>query len=372
MGEPSSSVWIAAGALIVLLSLGCGDDPPPSQEPCGGAGVICRIAGTGVAAYNGDGKPADETAFYLPSAVDRGPDGLLYIMDFNNMRLRRIAGDGTVETVAGNGIHAIAVPDVLATDSPLENPVDFAFDADGSIVFVSIHDPRVFRLRTDGRIEVLAGSGLIGDFGDGGDALGAAFGEIWGVALGPAGEIYVSDRLAHRVRVIHPDGTIDTLAGDGTAGYSGDGAPATAAELHNPEGLFVDPTGAVLVADSGNHVIRRIDPSGDIDTIAGSGQMGFTGNGGPALMASFSRPTGITLHDGRLYIADTDNHCIRVVQPNGDVEALVGIGTPGLTGDGGSAEAAELFGPSRVHVEAGLLVVTDQRNSCVRSVEIGE
>lgn len=359
-----------AAAMIGASLLACSDEPAPAAEACGGPGVICRVAGTGVASYNGDGKPAAETAFYLPSAVDRGPDGLLYIMDFNNMRLRRIGDDGRVETVAGNGIHALATADVPATDSPLENPVDFAFDSDGSIVFVSIHDPRVFRLRTDQQIEVLAGSGLLGDFGDGGDALGAAFGEIWAVAIGPTGEIYVSDRLAHRVRVIHPEGTIDTYAGDGTAGYTGDGAAATGAQLRNPEGLFVDAAGAVLIADSGNHVIRRVDPSGQIDTIAGNGQAGFEGDGGPALGAAFSRPTGVTLHDGRLYVADTDNHCIRVVDPEGMVASLVGSGAPGLAGDGGPAEAAELFGPTRVHVEPGLLLFTDQRNSCVRSVEL--
>lgn len=368
--SPSARLRGALALLAGACVSACSDPAEDPPAPCGGEGVICRVAGTGVASFNGDGKLAEETALYLPSAVQRGPDERLYIMDFNNMRLRRIDDSGHVETVVGSGYHAIAVPDVAPTDSPLENPVDFAFASDGSVVMVSIHDPRVFRVRLGESIETIAGSGLVGDFGDGGDALGAAFFEIWGVAVGAGGEIYVADRLAHRVRVIHPDGTIDAFAGDGVAGSAGDGGLATVARLHHPEGVFAEDDGSLLIADSGNHKIRRVAPDGTIETVAGSGEAGFDGDGGPALDAALSRPTGVTRHDGRLYIADTDNHCVRVVGPDGVIDVVAGSGASGLAGDGGSAAAAELFGPTRVHVEPGLLVVADQRNHCVRSVEL--
>ena len=131
-----------AGLLLLALAA-CG---PPDVAPCGGAGVICRVAGTGSADFNGDGHPPEQTALNLPSAARTGPDGLLYLMDFNNMRLRcRVDGD-VVDTIAGNGVHAFAATDSAALDSPLENPIDFAFRPDGSIALVSLHDPRVLAI----------------------------------------------------------------------------------------------------------------------------------------------------------------------------------------------------------------------------------
>src|SRR5262245_4964897 len=148
-------------ALILLALLGC----DPVEEPCGGAGVICGLAGTGEQGWNGDGLAPEATALNLPSAVRLGPDGLLYVMDFNNWRLRRRTAQGTIDTVAGNGVHDIAIAGAPARDTPLENPIDFGFMPDGRVVFVSLHDPRVLAVEQNGNVAVIAGTGEVGDAG---------------------------------------------------------------------------------------------------------------------------------------------------------------------------------------------------------------
>lgn len=219
------------------VSAGCTSEPTPCES--GAPGTVCRVAGTGESAFNGDGLDALETAFYLPSQMRRGPDGLLYVMDFNNMRLRRIEADGTITTVAGEGIHGGAVIGNLAVESSLENPIDFDFLPDGRIVFVSFHDPRVLMIDHDGSLQLVAGGlpGQIGNEGDRGPATSARFVELSGIAIADDGAIYLADATANRVRVIR-DGIIDTVAGMGIAGYAGDGGIATAARLDTPNGAI--------------------------------------------------------------------------------------------------------------------------------------
>ena len=353
--------------VAVALTAGCG------PEPCGGVGVICRVAGTGDAAFDGDGRAADETALYLPSAVRVGPSGRLVIVDYNNHRLRELDDDGQVRTLAGNGEHAPSLPGGPATDSPLENPSDAAFAPNGELLFVSLHDPQLLVVRAGGTLERIAGTGEPGDDGDGGPAAAARFGELAALAIGPDGSVFLADALAHRVRVVRPAGNVEAFAGTGISGGDGDGGPAVAATLIRPEALVVDAAGNVYIADAGGHRVRKVAPDGTITTVVGTGARGFSGDDGPAAAALLDNPLGLALaSDGTLYLADAGNHRLRRVAPDGTISTLAGDGSPGLAGDGAAALAARLYGPARLELspDGASLYLADQRNHVVRVVDL--
>ncbi|MCA9620461.1 MAG: hypothetical protein KC731_15675, partial [Myxococcales bacterium] len=198
----------ALTALLLLVGLaGCSDEPPPSDPPCGQPLEICPLIGSGAQDFNGDGLAPEETALNLPSVARVTPDGGVCVMDFNNYRLRCLR-DGVMETIAGSGVHAYATVEVDALSSPLENPIDFGYLPDGRVVFVSLHDPRVLRIEEDGLLVAIAGTGEVGDSGDGGPATEALFDELAGLVVGQDGTIYVSDDQAHRIRKITPDGIV--------------------------------------------------------------------------------------------------------------------------------------------------------------------
>lgn len=361
--------WQISSLFMALLVAGCSDDIDrcAQAEP----GVICAVAGTGRRAFNGDGLPADETDLYLVSAAAMSPAGDLYIVDFNNQRIRTVAEDGTMTTVVGSGVHYFAATGGPAIESPLENPMDLAFDAAGQLVFVSMHDPRVLYVDGEGMLWSMAGTGIMGDSGDGGPALLAEFNELAGVAIAPEGSVYVSDAGAHRVRVIDPGGMIRTVAGTGVPGYAGDGGLATSAQLNHPSALAVDSEGRLYIADSRNHAVRQIDENGVITTMAGTGQAGFSGDDGPATSAQLDGPEGLVfMADGSLLIADWQNHRIRRIDPDGIISTLAGTGQEGLSGNGGPAIDAALAGPARLSMNSGVLYIADQLNSCVRSMRL--
>jgi sugar lactone lactonase YvrE len=299
--------------------------------------------------------------------VRTGKDGLVYVMDFNNHRLRRIGADGRVATIAGNGVHALAVAGAVASGSPLENPVDFGFD-DGRLVFIAYHDPRVLQVDDTGAIEVLAGTPDLGDDGDTGPALQAHFTQLANLAIGKDGTIFVSDDKAHRVRAIR-NGKVEAVAGSsGIAGYRGDGELATKALLAEPQALALDGDGRLYLADSANHVIRRIDAEGIIATIAGTGKKGLSGDGGEATQALLNRPRGVAIApDGTVYLADSGNHRIRRIDRDGIITTVAGT-TRGASGDGGSATLAQLDGPNYLEVSDDRILITDQRNHRARVI----
>jgi sugar lactone lactonase YvrE len=339
------------------------------------AGRVCVVVGTGDLGFNRDGLPAAETDLFLVSAARRAPDGLVVVMDFNNQRLRRIDVDGRVQTIAGNGFHALATPGLTAVDSPLENPIDFGFLGDGRIVFVSYHDPRVLVIEHDGELRTIAGDpegqpGVDGNEGDGGPAEDARFLQLDGVVVGPDDTIYVSDSLANRIRRIR-DGVITTVAGTGEAGYGGDGGPAIDAALHWPTALALSTGGELFVADALNHAIRRIDPDQTITTVAGTGVEGFSGDGGLATSATLSQPFGVALDgEGALFIGDRGNFRVRRVDASGLIETIAGTGEEGPSGDGGDALAARFGFIARVAYDDGGLLVADQSGSTVRRINL--
>jgi hypothetical protein len=361
-------------AFALSVALGGCSEPSVEVPPCEGEGVVCHVAGiAGEAGYNGEGKPPEETQLNLPSAARIGPDGLLYVMDFNNMRLRCRIDAGVVDTIAGNGVHAFAYYNVDALESPLENPIDFAFLPDGRIVLASLHDPRLFTIEHDGTMQLFAGTGDVGDGGDGLSADVATFSEISAIVIAPDGSVFVSDDQAHRVRVIRPDGIVYPYAGIGEQGDAGDGGPAVDAKLYHPEGLALDADGNLFVADTFNHRIRRIDAeTGIITTVAGTGgDGGFSGDDGPAEEADLRLPRGVDVApDGRLYIADTFNHRIRRIEDDGTIVTVAGT-DKGYSGDGGPALEAQFKGPALIDVTEDAIYIPDQQNQVVRIVHLG-
>ena len=299
--------------------------------------VIATVAGSSTG-FGGDGGPATAASLRAPGAVAAGADGSLYIADTDNHRIRWVDPNGIITTVAGTGSSGYSGDGGPATAARLSYPSGVALGVDGSLYIADLFNHRVRRLGPDGIITTVAGMGGSGGFsGDGGPATAAGLNYPSGVALGADGGLYIADSGNNRIRRVGPDGIISTVAG--SAGYGGDGGPATAAYLSKPLGVAVGADG-LYIADRDNRRIRRVGPDGIITTVAGSG---FGGDGVLATAARLDEPAGVALGaDGSLYIADRTESRIRRVGPDGIITTVAGITTNGFSGDGGPATAARL------------------------------
>jgi DNA-binding beta-propeller fold protein YncE len=191
------------------------------------------------------------------------------------------------------------------------------------------------------------------------------------VAVDAAGRVFIADALNNRIRRVDVDGTITTVAGTGEPGFAGDGGPATGAALSLPSGVAVDAAGRVFIADALNNRIRRVDVDGTITTVAGTGEAGFAGDGGPAASAAFFTPRDVAVDAaGRVFIADTDSHRVRRIDVDGTITTVAGTGAPGFSGDGGPATSAALFSPRAIAIDpSGRVVFADSNNDLVRRVD---
>jgi uncharacterized protein (TIGR03437 family) len=294
------------------------------------AGIITTVAGTGSAGYSGDGGLATQSSLYLPSGVAVDTRGNVYIADHGNRRIRKVSPAGTITTVAGTGTN-VPVGDVwaVATDS-----ADNLYVADTS-------SQQIRRISTDGTVTIVAGDGTQGYSGDGGPATNANLflGQKTTLATDRQGNLYFVNGYTNppapgqmggvssaRVRKVSPDGVISTVAGNGTAGHSGDGGPGTQAQLSFPTGLTADNAGNLYIADADSQSIRMLSPSGIITTIAGTGDVGYTGDGGLAAMAQFNGPAGLATDvSGNLFVADQFNNAIRILQPVSSNVSITGV-----------------------------------------------
>jgi uncharacterized protein (TIGR03437 family) len=281
-----------------------------------------------------------------------------------------------VYTVAGPGIFSHAGNGGPATRAHLTTPLAVGVDAQQSLYVIEEINYQIRKITPDGLISLFAGvgSGVAGKGEDGVSALDAALAQPQSLLPAPDGKVYVADTSAHRIRLITPDGLIKTIAGVGQFGYSNDGGAALNAHLFNPKGMVLDATGSLLFADSSNHRIRKITPDGIITTVAGSDSPGYSGDGGDAKSARLGGPSALAFDAAQnLYIADTGNHCIRKVTPNGIITTVAGQGgKEGFAGDGGLAVNASLNQPLSIAMDGqGNLFIADTLNQRIRRVDQG-
>ncbi|MDE3104021.1 MAG: Ig-like domain repeat protein [Acidobacteriota bacterium] len=312
------------------------------------------------------------TLLHHPAALLFDAAGNLYVAESAAHRVRRFDPTGNVTTIAGNGTQGVAGDGGAATAAELDTPQGLALDPAGSTLYIAdTHNQRIRALNlSTGIMTTVAGNGSPGFSGDGGPATAASLAAPVALAISAGGKLAVADSGNSRVREIDlAAGTILTVAGSGTQGYSGDGGQATAAALDTPTSLAYDAAGNLYLADTHNQRIRRVDTKGVITTVAGAGAPGFAGDGGAALAASLAGPTGISVDSGgNLYFADAGNQRIRRVDATtGAVTTVVGEGTQGYAGDGGPATAAMLDTPrATAFSPAALLTLADAANQRIR------
>ncbi|WP_329394580.1 RICIN domain-containing protein [Streptomyces melanogenes] len=275
-----------------------------------------------------------------------------------------------ISTVAGTGVAGFSGDDGPAVSAELKGPYGVAVDTTGVLYVAEYNNNRVRKITTDGKISTIAGTGTKGFSGECGPAVSAQLNNPREVAVDRMGAVYIADTGNHRVRKVTADGKICTVAGTGTKGFSGDDGPATAAQLHGPYGVAVDSTGVLYVAEYNNHRVRKITTDGKISTIAGTGTAGFDGDDGPAVSAQLSHPRGVEVgRAGDLYIADAGNHRVRRVAADGKISTIAGTGTKGFSGDDGPATAAQLDRPFGVAVDStGTLYIPDIQDHRVRKI----
>jgi len=341
------------------------------KAPCATVGAVCTVVGTGVSGFNGEGLDAKASWLFYPSALVVDPGGALVISDYNNYLIRRWDEDGRLSSIAGLGVHAYAVPGPAA-DSPLENAVDLHYGPDGALYVSEQHSSRILAI-VDGQLSIAAGSGEIGYAGDEGPAQDAVMDYNSGVAVHPDGRLFIADTSNHVIREVGTDGIIRLLAGSPGENAYVDGALAEA-RFDEPQRMHVD--GDLLyVADTRNHAIRRIDlVAGTVSTFAGTGEAGYSGDGGPAAEARLDTPWSVTVDgEGAFWVADSNNHVVRRIDSEGTIETIAGTGTAGGLLDGKDPLESTFNFPSDTVIGAdGNLYVADMLNSAVREVVLVE
>jgi len=337
----------------------------PSAIGVTGSDTITTIAGTGVAGYSGDGGQATSTQLNFPLGVNVDAQGNVFVADTSNNRVRKING-GIITTIAGTGTAGFAGDGGQATSAQLNIPGGVAVDAQGN-VYIADEDNHRVRKISGGIITTVAGNGVAGYSGDGGQATSAQLNFPHGVTVDAQGNVFIVDTSNNRVRKVS-GGIITTVAGNGVAGFSGDGGQATSAQLNFPRQVAVDAQGNLYIADTVNHRVRKVT-GGVITTFAGTGVAGFSGDGGQATSAQLNFPRGVALDAaGNLYIAD-DNSRIRKVS-GGVITTIAGTGVAGFSGDGGQATSAQLNFPWGLAVDAsGNLYIGDYTNNRVREIQ---
>ncbi|HWB86098.1 MAG TPA: IPT/TIG domain-containing protein [Bryobacteraceae bacterium] len=349
-----------------------------SASLAGAQGIITTVAGNGTIGganlFSGDGGPATAAALNAPNMAVADSAGNLYIADTGNSRIRKVETSGTITTFAGNGTQGFSGDGGPATSAALFFPSGVVLDNAGNVYIIDDGNECIRRVDKSGIITTVAGGGH--SRGPGLPALGYFLGPT-GLAFDTAGNMYITDTVSTLIYKVDKSGTLAIFAGNGVKGFTGDGGPATSAELGLPSGLAFDKDGNLFFVDVSNHRIRKISTSGIISTIAGTARTGFAGDGGPAADASFgfvatNDNQGLAFDSaGNLYIADTNSNRIRMIDKSGIINTVAGSAVISTTpyGDGKPATMATLLHPYGVTVDsAGNLYIADTGHNKIRKV----
>lgn len=411
--------------VVVTFFTACG----PPAKPCDRTkvGNICTVAGEGTNGYSGDDGPALKAELSLPQDTLTAADGTIYILDWNNHRIRKVTPDGKMLAVAGRGELGGTLDDPANSD--FNHPTGMAFDSAGNIHVAAWHNSMIRKLElATGAITDTCGDGRRAYFGDGAQATKAALDLPASLAFDPQGNLVVMDQANMVLRQISPSGTIslragrcvidaappagpgpcasgvdpvacpmssgkftcgvpaDTCSKPCTPSYFGDEGPASSMRIAQPFGqsadpggrIVFDPAGNLYFADTSNAIIRKIDPQGVVHRFAGTApvngvaQKGYSGDEGPATSALLNNPVDLALDDeGTMYFTDTYNHCVRSIDSGGVIHTVAGkCGTAGTTGDDGPAKDALLKRPYGLEWVDGKLIISDTGNNQIRVIKL--
>ncbi len=378
--------------LLFLLACTGEDTPDTATELTCDPGDICTMAGTGIAGLGTESVDALESHLYLPQDLSFGPDGQVYLLDWNNHRVRTIDADGVITTIAGTGMLGDG-PVGPALNATFNHPTNIAFDGSGHLLLAAWHNSRVEQIDlVSGELTFLCGTGARGYNGQAIDATTAVLDLPSSIDVDSIGRVWISDQANQMIRVVE-DGLIYDMAGrQRVSGYLGDGGPAADALFYASVGQAADPSSRIAIegntmyiADTGNHLVRKMDiDTLVIERLAGTpptcdetgivcswDNAGTTGDGGAALAAKLTGPTDLAVGpNGDVYIADTGNSCVRVVHTDGTIDTLAGqCGVEGFEGDGGPATDALLHRPYGLTVAPdGAVWIADTYNQRLRRV----
>lgn len=335
-----------------------------------GQNIITTFAGTS-GGFSGDGGQATFAQMNNPTGLVFDASGNLFIADNNNKRIRKVDTLGVISTIAGIGTYGYSGDGGQASLCEFRSPVVITIDLIGNLYIADEINSIVRVINTSGIINLAAGTPVgPGYSGDGGKADTAKLNRPNGVFYDTStGTLYIADTYNSVIRSINSSGIISTVVGNGTSGFSGDGGNALAAQLSYPQGIFIDQNGNMYIGDTGNNRIRIVNTNGIINTMAGIGTAGYSGDGGPALLAQLKGPCGVKLDaGGNLFVADYFNHVIRKIDPAFTISTIAGS-TQGFSGDGGPATSAKLYFPNDIAITpAGDMFIADQANHRIRKV----
>lgn len=335
-------------------------------------GTISTVAGDGDSFdSDGDGGLAIEASIGQATDIVLDAEGNIYISDVWNAYIRRVSPDGIISTIAGTGEKGYSGDGGPAIEAQLNDVKDIDIDSDGNLLLADLDVYRVRQIAPDGTITTIAGNGTRLFGGDGFSLSEACFGGPSDVAFLPSGTAYIADRINQRIRMWEPDGVVSTIAGTGFSGSSGDGGPANEASLM-PTSIALSPNGELYLVDGAGNCVRRIDASGYIHRVAGNGDVGFNGDGIPAVTAQLGRVKSLDVGlDGTVYFVEPLTHRVRYVDSEGLIQTLCGTGVASSQGDGGPAHSASVNGPEAVHVAPdGTIYVAEYSGDRVRRISV--
>ena len=332
--------------------------------------VISTFAGSGSSVSGGDGGSAIAAGIYHPSGIYTDRHGNIFIAEYGSNVIRKVDPTGMITRYAGNGFAGYTGDGGQATDASLYIPIDMVIDTSDNMYFVDNGNDVIRKISNTGIITTFAGTGALGYSGDGGLAVHATLHWPDRVGIDNFGNIYIADAGNNVVRKVDASGIITTVAGNGSVGFSGDGGPATAATLNTTLGVAFDANNNMYIADGGNNRVRKVDPWGIITTFAGNGAAASTGDLGMATAASMNYPGGVAVDRScNVYVTEWYGQRVRRIETNGRITTVVGTGVAGFSGDGSAAVSAEINGPDNLTFDVYLnLYIPDYYNNRIRKV----